>query len=104
MSLIQASSMAITFQNKIVLRPGVHVLLQNYFIRSRRKGNSASHRGSAGEKDFYNDLQKSRSEAGKSATSSAPNRDSLLQARNKGSINPENSAVHLLHRDMDIDH
>jgi hypothetical protein len=93
--------MAITFQNKIVLRPGVHVLLQNYFIRSRRKGNSASHRGSAGEKDFYNDLQKSRSEAGKSATSSAPSKDSLPQARSRGSIYPENSPVHLSYKDMD---
>jgi hypothetical protein len=38
------------------------------------------------------------------AASSALNRDSLLQTRNRGSIYPDNSVVHVFHRDMDIDH
>jgi hypothetical protein len=40
----------------------------------------------------------------KSATSSAPSKDYLLQARSRGSVYPENPAVHLLYGKMDTDH
>jgi hypothetical protein len=56
------------------------------------------------ERDFLNKLQKSWSEAGKRATSGAPNKDSLLQTRGRGFVNLENSAVHLFHIDVDTDH
>jgi hypothetical protein len=56
------------------------------------------------ERAFLNKLQKSQSEPGKSATSGAPNQDSLLQARGRGSVNPENSIVHLFHRNVDTYH
>ena len=56
------------------------------------------------EKTFLDNLWESRSEAGKSATSSAPSKDYLLQARGRGSVYPENSVVHLFHRDVDTDH
>ena len=95
--------MAITFQHKIVLRPG-STFCFGTILSVADGGNSTSHHGSVEEKAFLNKLRKSRNEARKSATSSAPNRDSLLQTRNRGSIYPENSAVHLFHRDMDIDH
>jgi hypothetical protein len=62
------------------------------------------HRGSAGEKAFLNNLRESQSEAGKSATSSALSEDYLLQARSRGSVYPENSAVHLFYGKMDTDH
>jgi hypothetical protein len=40
----------------------------------------------------------------KSATSSAPKKDHLQQARSRGSFSPENSAVHLSDGGMDTDH
>jgi hypothetical protein len=40
------------------------------------------------ERAFLNKLRKRRSEAGKSVTSGALNKDSLLQARGRGSVNP----------------
>jgi hypothetical protein len=40
----------------------------------------------------------------KSATSSTPSKDYLLQARSRGSVYPENSDVHLFYRKMDTDH
>jgi hypothetical protein len=82
----------------------VCVLLRNHFIRSRRRGNSTSHHGSAVEKAFLNNLGESRSEEGKSATSSAPSEDYLLQARSRGSIYPENSDVDLFYGKMDTNH
>jgi hypothetical protein len=66
--------------------------------------NSTSHHGSTGEKAFLNNLQESRSKAGKSATSSAPSEDYLLQAGSRGSVYPENSVVHLFYGKMDTDH
>jgi hypothetical protein len=55
-------------------------------------------------KTFLDNLRESQSEAGKSATSIAPSEDYLLQARSRGSIYPENPAVHLLYGKMDMDH
>jgi hypothetical protein len=62
------------------------------------------HRGFAGEKVFLKDLRENRSKVGKSATSSAPKKDHLQQARIRGSFSPENSAVHLFDGGMDTDH
>jgi hypothetical protein len=57
-----------------------------------------------GEKIFLDNLRESQSEAGKSATSSAPSKDYLLQARSRGYVCSENPAVHLLYGKMDAGH
>jgi hypothetical protein len=49
-------------------------------------------------------LQENRGEARKSATSSAPKKDYLQQARSRGSFSLENPAVHLSDERMDTDH
>jgi hypothetical protein len=62
------------------------------------------YRGSTGEKVVLKDLRENQSKAGKSATSSAPRKDHLQQTRSRGSVYPENPAVHLFDRKMDMDH
>jgi hypothetical protein len=79
-------------------------LLWNHLIRGRQRRNSASYSGSTGEKAFLENLQKSRNEAGNSATSSALGEDYLLQARSREFVYPENPVVHLIHRKMDTDY
>jgi hypothetical protein len=81
-SPIQASSMVVTFQHKIVLRPG-SVFYYGTIVHSRRERNSASHHGSTGEKVFLKNLRGNRSRTGKSATSSAPSKDHFQQARSQ---------------------
>jgi hypothetical protein len=53
---------------------------------------------------FLKDLRENRSKARKNATSSAPKKDHLQQARSRGSFSPENSAVHLSDGGMDTYH
>jgi hypothetical protein len=84
--------MAITFQHKIILRPG------SVFCFGTISSVADE------EKTFLDTLRESRSEAGKSATPSAPSKDYLLQARSRGSVYSENPAVHLLYGKMDADH
>jgi hypothetical protein len=101
-SLIQASSMTITFHHKIILRPGSVFCFGT--ISSVADEEGTLHRGSVGEKTFLYNLRESRSEAGKSATSNATSEDYLLQARSRGSVYPENPVVHLIYGKMDTDH
>jgi hypothetical protein len=79
-------------------------LLQDHLIRGRQRRNSTSHRGSAREKTFLGDLRESRSEVGKSATSSAPREDYLLQAKRRRSVYLENPVVHLPYGKMYAGH
>jgi hypothetical protein len=60
--------------------------------------------GSTGEEAFLKNLRKSQNGAGKSATSSAPGEDYLLQARSREFVYPENPVVHLIHEKMDTDY
>jgi hypothetical protein len=78
-------------------------MLRNHFICGRQRRDSTSHRGSAGEKTFLDNLQESRSDAGNNATSSALSKDYLVQARSRESVYPKNQAVHLTHGKMDTD-
>jgi hypothetical protein len=96
--------MAITFQHKIVLRPRSTFCFGTISSVADEEGTLHRIADPPERKPFLNKLRKSRSVAGKSATFGAPNKDSLLQARGRGSVNPKNSTVHLFHRDMDTDH
>jgi hypothetical protein len=95
--------MAITFQHKIVLRPGSMFCFGTISSVADEEGTLHRIADPPERKPSSTNSGKARAKQEK-ATSSAPNRDSLLQARNRGSIYSGNSVVHLFHRDMDIDH
>jgi hypothetical protein len=84
--------------------PWIRVLLRNHLVRGGRRRDSTSYSGSTGEKAFLENLRESRSEAGNSATSSAPGEDYLLQARSREFVHPENPVVHLIHGKMDTNY
>jgi hypothetical protein len=74
--------MAVTFQHKIILHPGS--VFHFGTISSVVDKEGTLHRiADPPKRTFLNNLQKSQSEAGKSATSNAPSENYLLQARNR---------------------
>jgi hypothetical protein len=103
-SLIQASSLAITFQRKIVLRPGSTFCFGTISSVADEEGTlhriadppvrepSSTNSGKTGVKQ-----EKAQPPAPRTKTP-------FLQARGRGSVNPENSAVHLFHRNVDTYH
>jgi hypothetical protein len=96
-SLIQASSMAITFQYKIALRPGSVFCFGTISSVANEEG--ILHRiADPPEK------KPSPKISAYSATSSAPGEDYLLQVRNRELIYPKNLVVHLVHRRVDTDY
>jgi hypothetical protein len=74
--------MAITFQHKIILRPGSMFCFGT--ISSVADEEGILHRRSTREKAFLRNLQENRGEAGKSATSSAPEKTAFSKPRTKG--------------------
>jgi hypothetical protein len=96
--------MAVTFQHKIILRPGSVFFFG--IISSVVDEEGTLHRiaDPPERKSDIKDLRENQSKAGKSATSSAPRKDHLQQARSRGSVYQENPAVHLSDRKMDTDH
>jgi hypothetical protein len=96
--------MAITFQHKIILHRGSVFCFGTISSVADEEGTLHRIADPLERKAFLNNLRKSRSEAGKSTTSSAPSEDYLLQARSRGSVYLENSAVNLFYGKMDTDH
>jgi hypothetical protein len=96
--------MAVTFQHKIALRPGSVFCFGTISSIADEEGTLHRIVDLPKKKIFLKNLQESRSETGKGATSSAPSKDPFQQARSRGSFYPENSTVHLSDGSMDIDH
>jgi hypothetical protein len=79
-------------------------MLWNHLVCGRRRRDSASYSGSTGEEAFLENLRKSWNKVGNNATSSAPGKDYLRQARSREFVYPENPVVHLIHGKMDTDY
>jgi hypothetical protein len=97
-SLIQASSMAITFQHKIILRPGSVFCFGTISSVADEEGTLHRITDPPERKPSLTIFGKAGAKQEKSATSSAPSEDYLLQARSRGSVYPENPTVHLLYK------
>jgi hypothetical protein len=95
--------MAVTFQHKIILRPGSVFCFGT--ISSVADEEGTLHRiADPPERKFSSKISEKIERSRKSATSSAPRKDHLQQARSRGFVYPENSTVHLSNGKMDTDH
>jgi hypothetical protein len=93
--------MAVTIHRKITLCPGSVFCFGTISSVADPPRNSTSHRRFAKEEVSSNKLREYRSKEGKSATSSAPKKDRLQQARGQGPADPENSTVYFPDERMD---
>jgi hypothetical protein len=102
-SSIQASSMAVTFQHKIILRPGSVFCFGT--ISSVADEEGTLHR--IVDPPKRKSSSKISEEIGAKQGKAQPlglRENHLQQARSRGSVHPENPVVHLSDRKMDMDH
>jgi hypothetical protein len=101
-SLIQASSMTITSQCKIALRPGTMFCFGTISSIVDEKG--TLHRiADPPEKKLSSEIPKKTRVVG-GAAARIPSEDDLLQTKNRELTYPKNSVVHLAHKGVDTDH
>jgi hypothetical protein len=96
--------MAIIFQHKIALCPGSVFCFGTILSVADEEGILHRIVDPLEKKSSLKISKKSRNEAGNSATSSAPGKDYLLQARSREFVYLENPVVHLIHEKMDTDY
>ena len=103
-SSIQASSMAVTFQHKTVLRPGSMFCFGTISSVADEEGTLHRIADPPERKSSSKISEKIGAKQEKAEPPALREKDHLQQARSRGSVYPENSIVHLSDRKMDADH
>jgi hypothetical protein len=96
--------MAITFQHKIILCPGSVFCFRTISSVADEEGTLHRIADPPERKPSSTISRKAGAKQEKAQPPALPSEDYLLQARSRGSVYPENSAVHLFYEKMDMDH